>query len=126
MLTAASSSAAAFAIFLSCIMGLSVSFFQLNVRKAISASAFMVLGVANKFLTVLLNMFTMGSNREVSSILSVMLAIVGAVVYQQTVKGNGMAQAPPPKAPKEHKADMKAFGVMCFALCWCAWITVNS
>lgn len=125
MLSALSQPGAGFPIFLSMIMGVSVSFFQLNVRKAISSTAFTVLGVSNKFLTVLLNQFTMATTHDTTSICSVCLAIVGAVLFQQTVKGNGLSQAPPPKPQKAPTADKKAFGAMLFALCWCAYITIN-
>lgn len=125
VLAAAAAPAAVFPIFLSCMLGISVSYFQLNVRKAISSTAFTVLGVSNKFLTVVLNHFFMESQREARSILSVILAIIGAVIFQQTVKGKGLSTAPPPKPSKEPRADMRAFGAMLFALCWCAYITVN-
>jgi len=41
------------------------------------------------------------------------------------VKGKGLSQAPPPKPSKAASADMRAFGAMLFALCWCAYITIN-
>jgi len=126
MFAAASKPGAAFPIFLSCMMGVSVSFFQLNVRKAISSTAFMVLGVSNKFLTVMINQFVkMDANRDPTSLCSVLLAIMGAVLFQQSVKGKGVSQAPPPKPAKAPTADPRAFAAMLFALCWCAYITMS-
>merc|ERR1712083_362523 len=110
---------------LSCFAGLAISFFQLNVRKAISSTAFMVLGVSNKFLTVFINQLFMDSSHDVSSIGCVLLAIIGAVLFQQTVKGKGLSQAPPPKPSKAPTADLRAFGAMVFAFCWCAYITIS-
>merc|ERR1712203_557312 len=80
---------------LSCFAGLAISFFQLNVRKAISSTAFMVLGVSNKFLSVLINQFAnLDTNRDLLSLGSVMASILGAIIFQQTVSGKGMSQAP--------------------------------
>jgi len=74
---------------------LAISFFQLNVRKVISSTAFMVLGVSNKVISVLLNQLTrLDSNADVLSIGSVLASILGAILFQQTVKGKGISQAP--------------------------------
>jgi drug/metabolite transporter (DMT)-like permease len=82
-------------IVLSCWSGLAISYFQLNVRKVISSTAFMVLGVSNKILSVLLNQLaSLDSNADVSSVGSVMASIAGAILFQQTVKGKGISQAP--------------------------------
>jgi len=82
-------------IILSCWSGLAISYFQLNVRKVISSTAFMVLGVSNKILSVLLNQLArLDSNADFSSIGSVLASIFGAILFQQTVKGNGISQAP--------------------------------
>merc|ERR1711904_596429 len=81
-------------IALSCWSGLAISYFQLNVRKVISSTAFMVLGVSNKFISVLANQVSrLDANSDATSILSVLLAISGAILFQQTVKGNGISQA---------------------------------
>ncbi|CAE8590447.1 unnamed protein product [Polarella glacialis] len=81
-------------ILLSCWTGLAISFFQLSVRKVVSSTFFMVLGVSNKILSVLLNQIAqLDSNRNVSSIGSVLVSIAGAILFQQTVKGKGISQA---------------------------------
>nr|DAD44822.1 TPA_asm: hypothetical protein HUJ06_003052 [Nelumbo nucifera] len=46
---------ATFAVSLSCVFGLPISFFGFATGKAISATAFTVTGVVNKFLTVAIN-----------------------------------------------------------------------
>eukprot|EP00441_Pelagodinium_beii_P047306 CAMPEP_0197621710 /NCGR_PEP_ID=MMETSP1338-20131121/2203_1 /TAXON_ID=43686 ORGANISM="Pelagodinium beii, Strain RCC1491" /NCGR_SAMPLE_ID=MMETSP1338 /ASSEMBLY_ACC=CAM_ASM_000754 /LENGTH=407 /DNA_ID=CAMNT_0043191241 /DNA_START=77 /DNA_END=1300 /DNA_ORIENTATION=+ len=82
-------------ILLSSFAGLAISYFQLNVRKAISSTAFMVLGVSNKLLSVLMNQFAMlDTNNSVPSIASVLVSIFGAIFFQQSVKGKGISQAP--------------------------------
>jgi len=79
---------------MSCFAGLAISFFQLNVRKVISSTAFMVLGVSNKFLSVLINQLaSLDANRDLVSLGSVLTSIFGAIVFQQTVTGKGMSQA---------------------------------
>lgn len=88
-----------FAIAMTCLSGLAISYFQLNVRKVISSTAFMVLGVSNKLLSVLLNQFSkLDTNSSLYSVGSVLLSIFGAIFFQQTVKGKGISQAPKQKA----------------------------
>jgi len=83
------------AIMVSSLAGLAISYFQLNVRKVISSTAFMVLGVSNKLLSVLMNQVAkMDTNSSLPSIGSVLLSIFGAIFFQQTVKGKGISQAP--------------------------------
>jgi len=83
-------------VLLSCWCGLAISFFQLNVRKVISSTAFMVLGVSNKILSVLFNQLArLDSNSDALSVASVFASILGAILFQQTVQGKGLSQAPP-------------------------------
>mmetsp|Transcript_80892 Transcript_80892/g.210783 ORF Transcript_80892/g.210783 Transcript_80892/m.210783 type:complete len:529 (-) Transcript_80892:106-1692(-) len=85
-----------FPCILSCFAGLAISYFQLNVRKAISSTAFMVLGVSNKFLSVLINQVaSLDANKDIMSLGSVLVSIAGAIVFQQTVTGKGISQARP-------------------------------
>jgi drug/metabolite transporter (DMT)-like permease len=82
-------------ILLSCWSGLAISYFQLNVRKVISSTAFMVLGVSNKVISVFLNQLArLDSNCDLASVGCVMASIFGAILFQQTVKGKGISQAP--------------------------------
>eukprot|EP00930_Biecheleria_cincta_P095368 TRINITY_DN87330_c0_g1_i1.p1 TRINITY_DN87330_c0_g1~~TRINITY_DN87330_c0_g1_i1.p1 ORF type:complete len:405 (-),score=65.91 TRINITY_DN87330_c0_g1_i1:248-1426(-) len=99
MLQACAEHGTLFAISLTCLSGLAISYFQLNVRKVISSTAFMVLGVSNKLLSVLLNQFSrLDTNNSLYSVGSVLLSIFGAIFFQQTVKGKGISQAPKQKA----------------------------
>mmetsp|Transcript_38541 Transcript_38541/g.110661 ORF Transcript_38541/g.110661 Transcript_38541/m.110661 type:complete len:402 (-) Transcript_38541:162-1367(-) len=95
---------------LSCASGLAISYFQLNVRKVISSTAFMVLGVSNKILSVLLNQLVkLGSNGDIFSIGSVLASILGAIFFQQNVKGKGLSQAPQQTDPKKHQRVAQLF-----------------
>jgi len=95
MIAASQEGVTLFAVLLSCVSGLAISYFQLNVRKVISSTAFMVLGVSNKLLSVLLNqMSRLDVNNSLPSIGSVLCSIFGAIFFQQTVKGKGISQAP--------------------------------
>mmetsp|Transcript_46470 Transcript_46470/g.133830 ORF Transcript_46470/g.133830 Transcript_46470/m.133830 type:complete len:374 (+) Transcript_46470:82-1203(+) len=109
-------------ILLSCASGLAISYFQLNVRKVISSTAFMVLGVSNKILSVLLNQLAqLDSNGDLLSIGSVLASIFGAILFQQTVKGKGMSQAPQATDPKKGQLLAQAFVTM--GLIAAAWIS---
>jgi len=80
---------------LACIGSLAMSYFQLNVRRAISSTAFAVLGVANKVFAVLLNQLAqLDTNSDLRSIACVLASILGALLFQQSVKGKGISQAP--------------------------------
>lgn len=45
-----------------CAVGLAISFFQMNIRNAVTATAFMMLGVLNKLLTLFLNKICLRTN----------------------------------------------------------------
>merc|ERR1712151_1185426 len=99
---------------LSCIAGLAISYFQLNVRKVISSTAFMVLGVSNKFLSVLINQLaSLDANKDMMSLGSVLVSISGAILFQQTVSGKGMSQAKP-------KGEASGGGMLGFFIVLCA------
>lgn len=104
-----------FPCILSCFAGLAISYFQLNVRKAISSTAFMVLGVSNKFLSVLMNQVaSLDANQDATSLYSVLLSISGAILFQQTVAGKGLSQAPKPTGTS------KSGGALGFIIVACA------
>lgn len=102
---------------LSTVLGVSVSFFQMSVRKVVSSTAFMVLGVSNKLLALLVNQLTMEANGSFLSISGVVTSIFGAVAFQQTVKGRGIAQAQRPVTAAQ-KGSGKAMIAMCIGLIW--------
>lgn len=85
-------------VVLSCILGLSISFFGFSARKAISATAYTVVGVVNKLLTVLINLLIWDKHASASGIASLLVCIAGGVLYQQTVSGPASRPAPAPVA----------------------------
>ncbi|XP_043696104.1 GDP-fucose transporter 1-like [Telopea speciosissima] len=78
-----------FAVSLSCIFGLLISFFGFAARKAISATAFTVTGVVNKFLTVVINVLIWDKHANPFGLLCLIFTIVGGILYQQSVSGGG-------------------------------------
>ena len=82
------------AVALSCLFGLLISFFGFAARRAVSATAFTVTGVVNKFLTVAINVMIWDKHAPASGLVCLLFTIVGGVLYQQsvTVKGNSVAQ----------------------------------
>ncbi|KAM1508378.1 hypothetical protein ACFX10_017698 [Malus domestica] len=82
---------ALFAVSLSCVFGLLISFFGFAARKAISATAFTVTGVVNKFLTVAINVLIWDKHASPFGLLCLLLTIVGGILYQQSVTGVSIA-----------------------------------
>ena len=67
--------------------GLLISFFGFAARKAISATAFTVTGVVNKFLTVLINVLIWDKHAGPFGLVCLLLTLAGGVLYQQSVTG---------------------------------------
>lgn len=80
-----------FAVSLSCVFGLAISFFGFAARKAISATAFTVTGVVNKFLTVAINVMIWDKHASPFGLLCLLFTLAGGVLYQQSVTGAGGA-----------------------------------
>ncbi|KAK9715269.1 hypothetical protein RND81_06G154300 [Saponaria officinalis] len=80
-------STAFYAVALSCVFGLMISFFGFAARKAISATAFTVTGVVNKFLTVVINVMIWDKHASPFGLICLLLTIAGGVLYQQSVTG---------------------------------------
>ncbi|KNA03191.1 hypothetical protein SOVF_211570 [Spinacia oleracea] len=76
-----------FAVALSCVFGLLISFFGFAARKAISATAFTVTGVVNKFLTVSINVIIWDKHASPFGLVCLLFTIAGGVFYQQSVTG---------------------------------------
>ncbi|KAK7264991.1 hypothetical protein RJT34_32606 [Clitoria ternatea] len=85
------------AVSLSCLFGLLISFFGFAARRAVSATAFTVTGVVNKFLTVAINVLIWDKHASPVGLVCLLFTIVGGVLYQQSVTGVGKAPAPEPK-----------------------------
>ncbi|XP_015898203.1 GDP-fucose transporter 1 [Ziziphus jujuba] len=84
-------SSAFFAVSLSCVFGLLISFFGFAARKAISATAFTVTGVVNKFLTVAINVLIWDKHASPFGLVCILFTISGGVLYQQSVTKPGSA-----------------------------------
>ncbi|KAJ4963257.1 hypothetical protein NE237_023196 [Protea cynaroides] len=86
-------SGAFLAVSLSCVFGFLISFFGFAARKAISATAFTVTGVVNKFLTVAINVLIWDKHARPFGLLCLISTIVGGVLYQQSVAGGGTSSS---------------------------------
>ncbi|KAI4295102.1 hypothetical protein L6164_037906 [Bauhinia variegata] len=73
------------AVSLSCVFGLLISFFGFAARRAVSATAFTVTGVVNKFLTVAINVVIWDKHARPFGLVCLLFTIVGGVLYQQSV-----------------------------------------
>ena len=63
-------------------VGVAISFFGLNTRKALNPTSFTVLGVINKFLTLIVNRIVWTHHASGVGILCAGLTILGGVLYQ--------------------------------------------
>jgi len=70
-----------FPVALSCAFGLAISFFGFACRRAISATAFTVVGVTNKFLTVIINVLIWNRHASNTGVFCLLVTIVGGVLY---------------------------------------------
>ena len=71
------------AVATSCVLGLGISFFGLNTRLALSATAFTVLGAACKFLSIFLNMAVWRHHAPHPALPWLLLALSGSLFYQR-------------------------------------------
>lgn len=69
---------------LSCLFGLSISFFGFSCRKAISATGFTVLGIVNKLLTVVINLVIWDKHSTFVGTVGLLVCMLGGVMYQQS------------------------------------------
>lgn len=73
---------------LSCVFGLAISFFGFACRKSVSATAFTVIGVTNKLLTIFINVLIWDKHASGIGLAFLMLTVLGGVAYQQTSSGS--------------------------------------
>ncbi|KAL6279140.1 hypothetical protein ACE6H2_016021 [Prunus campanulata] len=70
---------------LSCLFGLSISFFGFSCRRAISATGFTVLGIVNKLLTVVINLVIWDKHSTFVGTVGLLICMAGGVImYQQS------------------------------------------
>ena len=70
-------------VFLSCVVGLAISFTGWHCRALVTATCYTVLGVANKMFTVLANMLIWDQHASRTGVLWLMVCLAGATTYQQ-------------------------------------------
>uniref|UniRef100_J3MWG7 Sugar phosphate transporter domain-containing protein n=2 Tax=Oryza brachyantha TaxID=4533 RepID=J3MWG7_ORYBR len=101
---------ASVAVALSCVFGLLISFFGFAARKAISATAFTVTGVVNKFLTVAINVVIWDKHSSPFGLICLLFTIAGGVLYQQSVtkKGNNVVQREPAASSEQTEDDKES------------------
>ncbi|KAE8022358.1 hypothetical protein FH972_008162 [Carpinus fangiana] len=73
-----------FLVGLSCLFGLSISFFGFSCQRAISATGFTVLGIVNKLLTVVINFLIWDNHSTFVGIMGLLICMLGGVMYQQS------------------------------------------
>jgi len=67
----------------SCVVGLAISFTGWQCRSLVTATCYTVLGVANKMLTVLINMLVWDAHASPLGVAWLVLCLAGATAYQQ-------------------------------------------
>ncbi|OIW19132.1 hypothetical protein TanjilG_03622 [Lupinus angustifolius] len=82
---------------LSCLFGLSISFFGFSCRRAISATGFTVLGIVNKLLTVVINLVVWDKHSTWVGTVGLLVCMLGGIMYQQSTSK--------PKVAKEATAQ---------------------
>jgi GDP-mannose transporter len=70
----------------SCVMGLAISYFALNCRKALSATTFTVLAVTNKFVTVAINSTVWSHHASNNGIACLLVCIGSGILYAESLK----------------------------------------
>ncbi|CAI0389743.1 unnamed protein product [Linum tenue] len=93
------------AVALSCVFGVLISFFGFAARKAISATAFTVTGVVNKFLTVVINVMIWDKHATPFGLLCLLFTLCGGVLYQQSVTNARVEPVAKPKDNREPDAE---------------------
>eukprot|EP01059_Diplonema_ambulator_P030176 TRINITY_DN5065_c1_g2_i1.p1 TRINITY_DN5065_c1_g2~~TRINITY_DN5065_c1_g2_i1.p1 ORF type:complete len:347 (+),score=72.61 TRINITY_DN5065_c1_g2_i1:81-1121(+) len=91
-------------VLLSCAFGLSISFFALNARRALTATAFTVLGVICKFVTVFVNTIIWDAHADRFGILCVCVCILGGILFQK-VQGSAVVTPVPPAEKLETRLN---------------------
>ncbi|XP_057526447.1 GDP-mannose transporter GONST3-like [Amaranthus tricolor] len=85
---------------LSCLFGLSISFFGFSCRQAISATGFTVLGIVNKLLTVVINLIIWDKHSTLVGTVGLLICMSGGVMYQQS-----SSKPKPVKATEPHESQ---------------------
>ncbi|CAL9074733.1 unnamed protein product [Musa textilis] len=84
---------------LSCLFGLSISFFGFSCRRAISATGFTVLGIVNKLLTVVINLMIWDKHSTFVGTVGLLICMLGGVLYQRSTTKPKKAESEASIAP---------------------------
>lgn len=101
---------------LSCLFGLSISFFGFSCRKVISATGFTVLGIVNKLLTVVINLVIWDNHATFIGTIGLLICMLGGILYQQSVSKPPPTASEPATNDDEEQllelpsSELKAFG----------------
>lgn len=96
---------------LSCLFGLSISFFGFSCRRAISATGFTVLGIVNKLLTVVINLVVWDKHSTWVGTVGLLICLLGGVLYQQSAskpKAANQASATESEEEQQKLLEMQA------------------
>lgn len=91
---------------LSCLFGLSISFFGFSCRKAISATGFTVLGIVNKLLTVVINLVIWDKHSTYVGTIGLLICMLGGVFYQQSTSKPKPVKAVEPVESQEEEQKL--------------------
>ncbi|XP_052149645.1 GDP-mannose transporter GONST3-like isoform X1 [Oryza glaberrima] len=91
---------------LSCLFGLSISFFGFSCRRAISATGFTVLGIVNKLLTVVINLLIWDKHASFVGTIGLLICMSGGVLYQQSTTKSKAPKAEPKEENDEEQQKL--------------------
>ena len=77
------SSATAWIVFLSCVLGLGISFAGFGLRSLVTATTFTVLGIMNKIISVLTSIAVFHAAANRAGVASLFMCIIGGALYRQ-------------------------------------------
>lgn len=89
----------------SCVFGVGISYFGLNTRRALTATAFTVLGVVCKFGTILVNTAVWDRHAQPVGIGCACVCIAGGILYQQTEKEKVLTPMPAAKVEEQKEKE---------------------
>ncbi|WOK94445.1 hypothetical protein Cni_G03147 [Canna indica] len=91
---------------LSCLFGLSISFFGFSCRRAISATGFTVLGIVNKLLTVVINLIVWDKHSTFVGTVGLLICMLGGILYQQSTTKPKKAGDTKPQVTDEEEQQL--------------------
>mmetsp|Transcript_23790 Transcript_23790/g.64089 ORF Transcript_23790/g.64089 Transcript_23790/m.64089 type:complete len:194 (+) Transcript_23790:301-882(+) len=74
------------ALFMSCVVGVGISYAGFNLRKQVTATTFTLVGVLCKIASVLLNVFIWDKHASTTGITALVVCIMAGTFYQQSKK----------------------------------------